>query len=134
MIAEKTITICGKEVKMRYCLAAERGYEQLSGKGIEVFTTTVTEWDEQGKPKKVLPPEAKPFDYDMLALAAIVAAYERNDQDPPITAKDIQYDMGPKDREVLVTTVIDLRLKWYDMPSIIKPETEESPEDREKNA
>lgn len=134
MIAEKTITICGKKVKMRYCLAAERGYEQLSGKGIEVFTTTVTELDENGKPKKVAPPEAKSFDYDMLALAAIVAAYERNEEKAPITAKDIQYDMGPKDREVLVTAVIELRLKWYDMPSIIKPETEESPEDQEKNA
>lgn len=27
MIAEKTITICGKEVKMRYCAATETGFE-----------------------------------------------------------------------------------------------------------
>ena len=34
MKTEKTITICGKEVKLLYCAATENGYEQLAGQSI----------------------------------------------------------------------------------------------------
>ena len=42
MKAEKTITICGKEVRMRYCLASETGFEKLADKEVSVFLPTPT--------------------------------------------------------------------------------------------
>ena len=40
MTSEKSIKICGKKVKMRYCAATETGYEQLSGKSVATFIPT----------------------------------------------------------------------------------------------
>lgn len=133
MIAEKTIIICGKEVQMRYCLAAEQGYEILSDHSIDVFNPTVLERDEDGNPTKIDPPKANTADYVKLACAAIVAAYERNGQDTPIKADEILYDATTDEVTALVSAVVELRMKWYNIPSVIKPETDEKPDDP-KNA
>jgi hypothetical protein len=53
--------------------------------------------------------------------------------DAPVTADDIMYDATPKDVELLITTVIELRNLWYEIPSVVKPETDEKPDDG-KNA
>ena len=133
MIAEKTINICGKEVQMRYCIAAETGYEVLSGQSIEVFNPTVTKRDADGKPTKFDAPKASTADYIKLACAAIVAAYERNGQDAPIKAEEILYDATSEEITSLVTAIVELRLQWYNIPGVIKPETDEKPDDA-KNA
>ena len=133
MIAEKTINICGKQVKMRYCIAAETGYEVLSGQSVEVFNPTVTERDAEGKPIKVDAPKATTVDYIKLACAAIVAAYERNEQEAPIKVEEILYDATPEEITALVTAIVELRLQWYNIPGVIKPETDEKPDDS-KNA
>jgi hypothetical protein len=123
MNPERTITIRDKEVKMRYCAATETGFESLSKNKIEVFTPTVSEYDEDGKPVKIEPPAATSDDYIKLALAAIVAAYARTEEEPPITADDILYDATPQEVTLLLTTVIQLRAEWYQLPASI-PETE----------
>ena len=134
MIEEKTVKICGKEVKMRYCLAAEQGYEMMSdGKSVEIFNPTVIERDKKGNPTKVEPPKAMTADYVKLSFAAIVAAYECEKKDLPITIEEILFESNCKDSKDLVKAMMELRLKWYNIPGIIKSETDDKP-DNSKNA
>jgi hypothetical protein len=130
MKAEKTITICGNEVAMRYCTAAETGYEQLSGKSAEIFIPDI-EKDADGNVTRVTQ-RAKTDDYIKLSIAAIIAAYARRGEDAPVTTEDIIFDATPKEVSDMLTTVIQLRNQWYDIPTVVKPETEESPE-QQKN-
>lgn len=129
MIAEKTITICGREVQMRYCAAAETGYERLSGQSSDIFVPDV-EKDEEGNIKSVTQ-KAKADDYIKLAIAAIIAAYARKEQDPPITADDIIYDAEPDEVSQLITSVVELRAKWYNIPSVVS-EQNDAPEETEE--
>ena len=121
MIAEKTITICGKEVRMRYCAAAETGYESLSGKSIAVFSPTFGK-DDEGNDIITEPAKATTQDYLTLAVAAIVAAYARGNEEPPVTSEDILYDASPTDVAELLTTVVMLRVEWYKVPEVVKPD------------
>lgn len=134
MIEEKTITICGKEVQMRYCLAAEQGYEKLTGKSIDVFNPTILSFTKDGKPNEVANPEARQDDYRFLGFAAIIAAYDRNGQEPPITPEELKFDTTKEEIDAIINAVVDLRLKWYNIPSVVKSEFKQRPEDREKNA
>ena len=129
MIAEKTIKICGKEVQMRYCAAAETGYERLSGQSSDIFVPDV-EKDEEGNIKSVTQ-KAKADDYIKLAIAAIIAAYARKEQDPPITADDIIYDAEPDEVSQLITSVVELRAKWYNIPAVVS-EQSDAPEEKEE--
>ena len=74
---------------MRYCAAAETGYEELSGKPSTRFIPTR---DADGN---VVPPEATTIDYIYLAVSAIVAAYASRHKEPPITDGQILYDASP---------------------------------------
>ena len=129
MNTEKTIKICGKDVIMRYCAGAETGYEILSGgKSSDIFVPTVAERDKNGKPVKFDPPKAIVDDYIKLATAAIIAAYDyRSDKhhtvEPPVTTKDILFCASPAEINTMVTTVIELRNKWYSVPMTV-PESE----------
>ena len=125
MIQEKTITLCGKQVRMRYCAAAETGYESLSGNIIDVFLPTPIKWDDEGNPTDYIPQAAKENDYLTLGIAAIVAAYARENQEPPITGEDILYDATSKEVAELITTVAMLRAEWYNVPAVIEPEMEQ---------
>lgn len=128
MISEKTIQICGKEVQMRYCAAAETGYERLSGQSSDIFVPDV-EKDEEGKIINVIQ-KAKADDYIKLAIAAIIAAYARQEKDAPITAEEIIYDAEPTEIQNLITSVMELRAKWYNIPTVVT----ESPESKEAEA
>ena len=136
MISEKTIQICGKDVQMRYCAAAETGYERLSGQSSDIFVPEV-ERDDEGNITNVKQ-RAKADDYIKLAIAAIIAAYARQNEESPITADDIMYDSTPQEVTTLITTVIVLRAKWYEIPSVVKqdeqPTDEEEDDDKPKNA
>jgi hypothetical protein len=134
MKAEKTIQICGKDVTMRYCCAAETGYESISGKSSEIFAPTVAERDEEGKPTKIEPPKAMADDYIKLAIAAIIANYESKKQELPIKPDDIMYNAGPKEISNLLNAIVEIRSIWYEIPSVVKPETDEKPDDKPKNA
>ena len=114
---EKTITICGKEVKMRYCAAAETGFEQMSGKSIGDIDFKKQE------------------DLIRLSWAAIIAAYLREEAKAPVTITDILSDAKPKEIADMFTTLAEIRKAWYEVPAVVKPEMEEKEGDKqEKNA
>jgi len=125
MITEKEITLCGKQVRMRYCAAAETGYESLSGNKIDVFLPTPIKWDDEGNPTDYLPQAATEKDYLTLGISAIVAAYARENMEPPITGDDILYDATSKEVAELITTVAMLRAEWYNVPAVIEPDMEQ---------
>ena len=140
-MTEKKITICGKEVRMIYCAATENGYESISGKRIDVFIPT-TETDDDGK-ERLIPSTATIGDYMSLALAGIIAAYAKDNQDPPITANDILYDATSDERNILITSIIELRAEWYGVPKVVtevlseeakKMKHEPGDSDKRKNA
>lgn len=120
MKSERTITLHpdGQEVEVRmlYCAATETGYEQLSGKSSDAFVAR------NGKDGEVIPPTAKLDDYLKLAISAIVAAYSRKGEEPPVKTGQIIYDCTAEDITQLVTTVIQMRYEWYTVPSVIKQE------------
>lgn len=134
MKAEKTITICGKEVRMRYCLASETGFESLANKEMSVFLPTPTlDKDKEGN---IIydKPIATTEDFLKLSIACILAAYEREDKEPPVSVSDILYDSTPEEVASMIASTYELRMKWYELPGVIKPETEKVTEDNGKNA
>jgi len=127
-MTKETISLCGKKVEMLYCAAAETGYEDLSGKSVEVFIPKQAVgndgspiYDDNGK-AVYNQPTAMLGDYIKLGIAAIAAAYDREDSQSPIDAKDIIYDANPQDITTLVTTVSRLRNSWYTMPASVTTE------------
>ena len=114
---EKTITICDKEVKMRYCAATETGYEKMSGKSIDEIDFMKQE------------------DLIRLSMSAIIAAYLRDEVKAPITDEDIILDAKPKELTEMFTAILELRAAWYEVPAVVKPEMEKMEGDKEeKNA
>lgn len=130
MNPEKTIQICGRDVTLRYCAATETGFEQLASKSITVFKPNVIK-DAEGNVTEVQPGPATSQDYLMLATAAIIAAADYRDQEQPISVKEILYDTTPEEIKQLVDAVVDLSAKWYKISPVVKPETEEKPDDDE---
>lgn len=130
MTTEKTIQICGKQVTMRYCAATETGYEKISGKSSAIFVPEI-EKDEDGNIKSVKQ-NAKTEDFIILAVAAIIAAYQRNHEDAPVSADDIIYEANPAEVTELLKTICELRNEWYNIPSVVN--TDENMTDDEKEA
>ena len=113
------------EVKMLYCAATETGYQSLSGKLVDVFVPIV-EMGKDGKPFIKEPPKATDEDYIQLAVAAIVAAYECDGEEPPITSKDILYTATREEIVALVSNVIQMRQEWVFVPSTVEKEIDET--------
>ena len=119
---------------MRYCAAAEMGYEILTGKKMEVFSPVFGK-DIDGNDTIKEPAKATTQDYLYLAVAAIVAAYDRNKEQAPITGEDILYDATPQEVAELLTTVVLLRMEWYTVPDVVKPDMKPDTKGRKsKNA
>ena len=127
----KTITICGKEVEMLYCAATETGYESISGQSCEIFIPQSIK-DNNGHEQIQL--RATTTDYIRLAIAAVIAAYQRQGEEAPVTADDILYNATSKEVQTLITTVIELRTAWYLVPAVIKDEDVKNEDDDEKEA
>lgn len=106
----------GREVRVRYCAATETSFEEMTGKSIDVFIPTV-ENDEVKEPAK-----ANRYDYLMLAIAGIIAAYLREGKDAPITTDEILYDAAPTEVMNLITTILNLRNSWYQVADIVPEE------------
>lgn len=113
------------EVKMLYCAATETGYQKLSGKMVDVFVPTI-DTDKDGKPFVKEPPKATDEDYIQLAVAAIVAAYECDGDEPPINSKDILYTATREEIVTLVSNVIQMRQEWVFVPSTVEKEIDET--------
>lgn len=128
MKTEKTIKICGKQVRIRYCTATETGYETITGKSSSIFLPG----EENGKK---VPSKAGLEDYISLALAGIIAAYAAKDEDPPVESKDIMYEASSAEINELVKTIVTLRREWYTPPVTSEEEKDnEEKEDSEKNS
>lgn len=108
---------------MLYCAATETGFEQLANRSINVFLPG----DEGGDPA------ATGDDYIKLGIAAIIAAYARNDQEPPVSVKDVLYEATPQEVVALITSAVELRAKWYDVPGIVE-EDKKGKRGKRKNA
>lgn len=115
----ETITLCGKKVRIMYCAATETGYETVAGKSSQVFLPTVLERDENGNVTKSEPPAATLDDYIKLALSGIIAAYASEDKEPPVTGKDILYKATSEEITNLVSTIVRLRVAWYNVPEVV---------------
>jgi len=126
MKAETTIKLCGYDVRLRYCAAAETGYEQLSGKSADVFMPDVTR-DDEGNVIDVKT-KATTDDYLKLAISAIIAAYAREGGQAPITAEDILYEASPEEIIALIGKVAEIRNEWYGVPSVIKEDGDKGDE------
>ena len=118
---------------MIYCSATENGYEEISRKSISVF---VPEFGKDENDNTIITKQAEATigDFVSLAFAGIVAAYVRDKKDVPVTSEYILYEATPAERNDLLTAIIELRNKWYEVPSVIKPEIEEGKEDKIPNA
>ena len=71
------------------------------------------------------PPKATDMNYIQLSLACIIAAYECDGEEPPIKSEDLLYHASREEVQNLVTTVLQMRNEWMQVPSTIKPEMEE---------
>lgn len=114
MTTEKTIQILGKDVRLRYCAATENGFEQLRKKSVFEIDFKSNE------------------DLTALALSAIVAAYARKEEEPPITSEDLLYDAKSTELVELIKTVIELRAAWYEIPAVVTPDTQPAEDNGEK--
>lgn len=134
MNPEKTITIFGKEVKMLYCAGSETSFETLSDHKVTVFFPTISEYDENGNPSKINQPEATKGDEVYLGIGCIIAAYGANNQEPPVSPTEILFKANAEDVKTIREAAIELLQKWYKIPSVIQPETNENAEGESKNA
>lgn len=131
-MTEKTITICGKQVKMRYCAATEIGYEKLSDKSSAIFVPEVIK-DENGTITDVKQ-NATLSDFVQLAIAGIIAAYDSENDDAPVTAKQILNEAAGNEVSKMVTTIVELRNDWYSVPNVaVTNDYVEEKEEKEKN-
>lgn len=131
-MTEKTITICGQQVKMRYCAATEIGYEKLSDKSSAIFVPEVIK-DENGTITDVKQ-NATLSDFVQLAIAGIIAAYDNENDDAPVTAKQILNEAAGNEVSKMVTTIVELRNDWYSVPNVVVTnDYVEEQEEKEKN-
>ena len=112
---EKKINICGKEVGIAYCMAAEQGFEEISGKSF-------TDFD----PK---------MQRDLLALlsACMVAYAQAHDEEVKVSGKDILFNATPTEIADALSALAKLRVEWYDVPVTVEQPKTEGEEDS-KNA
>ena len=115
---EKTITICGQEVTLRYCAATEKGFEDLQNKNFSQIDFESSD--------------------DMIALGicAIVSSYAYRDKEPPIDSKKILYEATHDELVELVKATMELYVEFNHLPSMVKPDDPaegESDEDKPKN-
>ena len=121
-------------VKLLYCAASETGFQTLSGVTMEVFNPEL-EKNEEGKYVIKALPKATDMNYIQLAMACIIAAYECDGEEPPIKSEDLLYHASREEVQDLVTTVLQMRNEWLQVPNTIKPEMEEREgKGRRKNA
>lgn len=101
-MTEKTVKILGKDVRVRYCAAAENGFEEIS-------TKSIYEIDFHSQKDRIA-----------LAIACILAAYERTKEEPPVTADNLLYDANSQDIIDIVTAIVELRNSWYTAPKVVE--------------
>lgn len=117
-MTEKKINICGQEVRICYCAATENAFENITGKSISVFVPTFGK-DEKGKTIIKEPAKALTGDWMFLGIGGIIAAYSKVNQDAPVDTNKVLFEASPEDVTNLITTIVELRGQWYNVPEII---------------
>ena len=123
---------------MIYCAATENGFESISDNSINVFLPTYGR-DDDGNMIVTEPAKAKVSDFIALAIAGIIAAYAMSNEEAPINMDDVLYHINAKERDELLTAIIELRADWYGIPKVVAEELEKEAEnieegEQEKNA
>lgn len=132
-MTEKTINICGMEVRVCYCAATENAFEGLTNKSISVFVPTFGKNDD-GETIIKEPAKALTGDYLFLGIGGIIAAYGRDNLPMPVDTNTILFDATPEDTSTLISAIIELRQKWYNVPEVIaKEEQPDGKEEQTKN-
>ena len=106
----KEITLCGKQVVLAYCYATEIGYKTLSDEDIIDFGSEIAEKIQQQQM-----PDIKRTIF--LILASMNSYYEFNNEEAPISDKDLMYKSDPKEVGVALGTILGLRGKFYYLPT-----------------
>lgn len=106
----KEITLCGKQVVLAYCYATEIGYKTLSDEDIIDFGSEIAEKIQQQQM-----PDIKRTIF--LILASMNSYYEFNNEEAPISDKDLMYKSDPKEVGVALGTILGLRGKFYHLPT-----------------
>lgn len=100
---------------MLYCAAAENGYENISGEPIYNFNA---------KSQRC---------WTLLAIAAIVAAYAKDEQETPIDSGKIIYEAKPAEIQDMIAAVIELRNEWYKVPAVVAEKQKKRKKSDSKN-
>lgn len=117
-----------KEVKLKlaYCYATEIGYKNRSDEDITDFTAEAIEAIRQNK----MPDINKSI---RLVLSALIAYSDFTGTEPPVTGKQLMYQLSPKDLGLSIGTILGLRSQFYHVPGG-EPEDKSKEEDSEKKA
>lgn len=107
---EKTITINGKETRLLYCAATENCFEEVAKKGIYELNFKLQQ------------------DLIVLGLSAIVTAYARKKEEPPVTSDTLLYDATPQELTELIKVTLELRAEWYGIPKVVEDSIEKEKE------
>ena len=114
----KEITLCSKQVTLGYCFAASIEYRNKTDEEMVDYANHVIE----SYRKKSDPNEEKTI---QAILACMKAYYEANDQEMPITEKEMKNGLDPVEMVVAAYTIVSMRQEFYHVP---KGEPEEKPE------
>ena len=128
---EKTITIDGKQVRMRYCLGAECTFERMTGHSIGVFWPTFKKEGDSFIIDK--PATADRLDNIYLGYACILAAYENASEEAPFKDSYLLYDAPSDVYPILTAATTELLVAYYSMPDVIKTEEENKQKGESKN-
>lgn len=105
MAKTKTITIAGKQVNIAYCYATEIAFYDLTGKEITAFIHQAITKQDVG-PKDVM----------CAVLAAIMAYYQSQGEESPISDHDLMFDANPDELTKAFLEVIAIFSEWYKIP------------------
>ena len=111
----REITIGGVAVKTGYCFATEIAFKQYTGVNIEDMNTQ--------DPEHII----------YLILSAIIPYYKSIEQESPVNDKEIMYKANSKELIAALTTVLDMRREFYDVPKGDEVKGDDAEEDP-KNA
>ena len=116
---KKEITICSKQVTLGYCFAASIEYRNKTDEEMVDYANHVIE----SYRKKSDPNEEKTI---QAILACMKAYYEANDQEMPITEKEMKNGLDPVEMVVAAYTIVSMRQEFYHAP---KGEPEDKPQE-----
>lgn len=129
----KEITICGKQVTLAFCYAAEIAYKDITGEDMIDFIRHAIECINQQRD-----PDAKKT---ISAILSCATAYDQSQEEPgkevpsQLTAKELMNNAKPAEFGMALLAVLDLRAQFYHVAKTDEEEVQsDEKEDDGKNA